>query len=78
MERFKVVNNGILDIDWLLNKYSDKQITPQAIMELKDEVYEWFIDNPFIDFSTKGNEEVFIVDLETSKTCSIIYDESFI
>ena len=75
--KFQVKNYGVQNIDWLIEKYQNKIINKQSIEELKDEVFNTFINNPFIDFSTKGSVSVTIVDLEEMTNCEIIYDNRY-
>lgn len=77
MKTFEVKNYGVMNLEWLTKKYEKMEITPQSIQSLKDEVFDSFINNPFIDFSTKSSVSVTIVDLENMTNCEIIYDNRY-
>lgn len=76
MNTIKFNNYGLesLNIDFLIKKYEGKESTKKNIQDLKDEVYDSFINNPRISFSTKGGVSVHIVDLETMGNCEILYN----
>lgn len=71
---FQIKNYGVKNIDFLTKKYSELPVNRENIQKLKDEVFDSFINNPFINFSTKGNVSVTIVDLQEMANCEIIYD----
>lgn len=77
MKTFEVKNYGVKDIEWLTRKFEKMEITPKSIQCLKDEVFDSFINNPFIDFSTKSSVSVTIVDLENMTNCEIIFDNRY-
>lgn len=70
---FQVKNYGVKGIEFLTEKYSKMAANTKNIELLKDEVFDSFINNPFIDFSTKGSVSVTIVDLKEMTNCEIIY-----
>jgi hypothetical protein len=74
MKKFEIRNNGVDNIEWLINKYSVLDVNEANIEALKDDVYETFINNPCIDFSTKGAFSVTIVDVENCAICEFIYN----
>lgn len=77
MKNFEVKNYGVKGIEWLTRKFEKMEITPKSIQFLKDEVFDSFINNPFIDFSTKSDVSVTIVDLENMTNCEIIFDNRY-
>lgn len=70
---FKVQNYGVKNIEFLTEKYSKMTVSKESIRMLKDEVFDSFISNSSIDFSTKGNVSVMIVDLEEMTNCEIFF-----
>ena len=77
MKTFEIRNYGVKGIEWLIEKFEKMEITPKSIQQLKDEVFDSFINNNLIDFSTKGNVSVTIVDLENMTNCEIIYENRY-
>lgn len=74
---FQVKNHGVKNIEFLTQKYSKLPVNGENVKMLKGEVFDSFINNPFIDFSTKGSVSVTIVDLESMTNCEIIYDNRY-
>mgnify|MGYP000949835111 FL=1 len=74
MEAIKFNNYGVRDIEWLIREFNGKPATKETVTKLKDEIWDAFINNPFYDFSTKGNISCIIVDLRTLENCEILYN----
>jgi len=71
---FQVKNHGVKNIAFITSKYSQLPINTKNIQNLKDEVFELFVNDPSFDFSTKGHISVTIVDLQEMTNCEIVYD----
>ena len=71
MKTIKFNNYGMRNIDDLICKYDGKEATDAVVFEMKNEIYDSFINNPFVDFTTKG-EGAHLVDLETMENCEIL------
>ena len=74
---FQIKNYGVKNIDFLTKKYENLVVNESNVKKLKNEVFNTFINNPFIDFSTKGNVSITIVDLEEMTNCEIIYENRY-
>lgn len=69
----KVKNDGLLNIDWLIKMFEGKPATKENVTKLKDEIYDSFINNQFIDFSTGGSVSCTLWDDENGASCEFIY-----
>lgn len=74
MKKIEFKNYGLINIEWLIRKFNGKPATEEMVTKLKDEIYDAFINNPHIDFSTKGSVSCMIVDLRTKRNCEIFCD----
>lgn len=74
MKTIRFNNYGVENIEWLIKQFDGKPATKETVVKLKDEIWNAFINNPCIDFSTKGNISCMIVDRRTLENCEILYN----
>ena len=74
---FQVKNYGVKNIEFLTQKYSQLPISEANIKMLKDEVFNCYINNPSVSFSTQSNVSVTILDLEEMTNCEIVFDDRY-
>lgn len=67
-------NYGVKNIEHLIQEFDGKESTVENVRKLKTEIENSFYNNPFIDFSTKGNVSFMLVDYDNGGNCEIIYN----